>query len=68
MKGNRLILILGALLGALYPPWSTAQAQPATFSNALSFNGVDQYVSVTNVGTIAPTNEVTVEFWAYTEL
>jgi T5SS/PEP-CTERM-associated repeat protein len=32
---------------------------------ALAFNGADQYVAVTNFGDIAPTNEVTVEFWAY---
>jgi len=39
---------------------------PLTFGNALSFNGVDQYVSITNFGAIAPTKEVTVEFWTYT--
>ena len=53
---------IAALLGALCLPWSSAQAQPATFGNALSFNGVDQYVSITNFGAIAPTNEITVEF------
>jgi len=46
-------------------PAPRAQAQPATFGNALSFNGVNQYVNVTNFGAIAPTNEVSVEFWAY---
>ncbi len=31
----------------------------------LSFNGANQLVIVTNFGLVAPTNEVTVEFWAY---
>ena len=30
------------------------------------FNGANQYVTVTNFGAIIPTNEITVEFWAYT--
>ncbi len=34
-------------------------------ANALSFSGVNQYVAVSNFGAIAPTNEVTVEFWAF---
>jgi len=48
MKSNKLNFILTMLLGALCLPWSTAQAQPATFGNALSLNGVKQYVSITN--------------------
>ncbi|MEI9959962.1 MAG: choice-of-anchor Q domain-containing protein [Limisphaerales bacterium] len=36
------------------------------FGNTLIFNGVNQYVSVPNFGAIIPTNEITVEFWAYT--
>ena len=35
------------------------------FGNALFFNGA-QYVSISNFGAIIPTNEITVEFWAYT--
>jgi hypothetical protein len=35
------------------------------FTNALSFNGSSQYVSIPNFGSIIPTNEITVEFWAY---
>ena len=31
----------------------------------LGFDGNGQYVSVANFGAIAPTNEITVEFWAY---
>lgn len=31
--------------------------------SVLSYNGINQYIMVTNFGTIAPTNEVTVEFW-----
>ncbi len=34
--------------------------------DALSFNGVNQYVTVANFGAIIPTNEITVEFWACT--
>ena len=65
MKTKLTHCLLATLLGALCLPWSTAQAQPATFGNALAFNGINQYVSITNFGAIAPTNEVTVEFWAY---
>src|SRR5262245_13094170 len=54
-----LICTLVLVTFALLP----ARAQPF-LGNALSFNGVNQYVSVTNFGAIAPTNEVTVEFWA----
>jgi predicted outer membrane repeat protein len=32
----------------------------------LQFNGTNQYLAVPNFDAIAPTNEVTVEFWAYT--
>lgn len=45
---TKLNFILAALLGALCLLWSTAQAQPATVGNALSLNGVSQYVSITN--------------------
>ncbi|MGA2030556.1 MAG: LamG-like jellyroll fold domain-containing protein, partial [Verrucomicrobiota bacterium] len=42
-----------------------ARAQ-SPMGDALAFNGVNQYVTVTNFGAIIPTNEITVEFWAYT--
>ncbi len=42
-----------------------ARAQ-SPLGNALSFNGVNQYVTVPNFGAIIPTSEVTVEFWADT--
>ena len=47
---------------------STRQTAPgqSILGNALSFNGTNQGVVITNFGNIAPTNEVTVEFWAYT--
>jgi Concanavalin A-like lectin/glucanases superfamily/Bacterial Ig domain len=32
---------------------------------ALQFDGTNQFVDIPNFGTIAPTSEVTVEFWAY---
>ena len=35
------------------------------FGNAMVFNG-SNYVSIANFGNIIPTNEITVEFWAYT--
>src|SRR5215469_3463435 len=35
-------------------------------ANALSFNGANQAVVVTNFSNIIPTSEITVEFWAYT--
>ncbi len=38
------------------------------FGNALLFNGTTQYVTVPNFGSIIPTNEVTVEFWANTSV
>jgi hypothetical protein len=51
----------GSDIGSVQAAWPGNDA----FGNALSFNGT-QYVSVPNFGSIAPTNEVTVEFWAYT--
>ncbi len=36
------------------------------FGNAMVFNGTNQYVTVPDFGAIIPTNEITVEFWAYT--
>ncbi|HEY1716827.1 MAG TPA: LamG-like jellyroll fold domain-containing protein [Verrucomicrobiae bacterium] len=45
----------------------TARAQ-SPMGNALAFNGTNQYVTITNFGTIIPTNEVTVEFWAYSSM
>ncbi|HEY1662175.1 MAG TPA: choice-of-anchor Q domain-containing protein [Verrucomicrobiae bacterium] len=36
------------------------------FGNAMIFNGTNQYVTIPNFGTIIPTNEITMEFWAYT--
>ncbi len=38
------------------------------FGNVLVFNGNNQYVTVPNFGAIIPTNEITVEFWAYTTM
>jgi hypothetical protein len=55
-----LLLIIATLASA-----PRAQAQVGVFGNALLFDGTNQYISVTNFGAIAPTNEVTVEFWAY---
>lgn len=55
-------------------PWSAtnapgartllAQAAPPPPGSSIEFNGSSQYISIVNFGTIAPTNEVTVEFWA----
>ena len=56
------VLTLGVLVAATH---RTASGQ-SLFGNALSFNGINQYVSVANFGNIIPTNEITVEFWAYT--
>jgi len=61
MKSKNLFLILLWIFSALA---GTLRAQAAGFGNALSFNGVNQYVSVPNFGSIVPTNEITVEFWA----
>ena len=57
MKAPR--LILAALLLAFA---SVAGAQTGPGS-ALSFDGVNNQVSVTNYGNQIPTNEITVEFW-----
>ena len=35
-------------------------------NHALAFDGTNQFVAVPGFGNIIPTNEVTVEFWAYT--
>ncbi len=53
---------LGSDIGAV----EISSTGTTPFGNALVFNGVNQYVSVPNFGAIIPTNEVTVEFWAYT--
>jgi hypothetical protein len=43
-----------------------AEARPPTdYGHAILFNGVNQYVVVSNAGLVLPTNEVTVEFWVY---
>jgi len=60
---------LGAVLAAsaaLLLPAAPARAQYAG-NNALSFNAASsQFVAVPGFGNIIPTNEVTIEFWAYT--
>lgn len=43
------------------PRWTTSTVP--LWGRALSLDGVDDYVAVTNFGPIMPTNEVTVEFW-----
>jgi hypothetical protein len=53
--------VLPLTIALFVAPRVQAQLQ---FGNALSFNGVNQYVTVPNFGAIIPTNEVTVEFWA----
>lgn len=55
--------VLPLTIALFVAPRVQAQLQ---FGNALSFNGVNQYVTVPNFGAIIPTNEVTVEFWADT--
>ena len=54
-------LIFTTLLAMFLLPAARAQTN---FGNAISLNGVNQYISVTNFGNILPTNEITVEFWA----
>ena len=56
---------------ALFVAAVTASATfvPGPLGNALSFTGTNsQSVDVANFGGIIPTNEITVEFWAYTTL
>jgi hypothetical protein len=66
MKRNRCFLALAPVLTlSLLAPAARAQTP---FGNAISFNGTNQYIAVTNFGSIIPTNEVTVEFWANTSL
>jgi hypothetical protein len=60
MKRCPLVFALTLLLLA---PVARAQTP---FGNAILFDGANQYVAVTNFGSIIPTNEITVEFWAYT--
>ena len=57
-------LLAVSLAGASAP---LCRAQSSA-SNALAFDGASQYVDIPNFGAIAPTNEVTVEFWAYTDI
>ena len=55
------VLTLSLLVAATH---GTASGQ-SPLGNALSFNGTN-YATVANFGNIIPTNEITVEFWAYT--
>jgi hypothetical protein len=57
MKSGRCPSVYLALLFRL-----SAHAQPWS-GNALSFDGVDDAVSVPGFGTYAPTTEITIEFW-----
>ncbi len=68
MKTNILSTIRRALLAGVVA-FAVAQenVNAEGFGNALSFSGVNQYVSVPAFGSIAPTSEVTVEFWALTD-
>jgi len=43
------------------PEWKPSTVPP--WGKALSLDGTDDYVAITNFGTVMPTNEVTVEFW-----
>jgi alpha-tubulin suppressor-like RCC1 family protein len=47
------------------PGWteSTVAPVPVSLGSALYFDGSDDYVVITNIGGVIPTNEVTVEFW-----
>lgn len=73
---NGQAFVVGAESGRGAATWSVASnAVPSTVGNglvlgagvayALAFNGMNQYLAVSNFGAIAPTNEVTVEFWAF---
>ena len=55
------VLTLSLLIAATH---GIASGQ-SPLGNALSFNGTN-YATVANFGNIIPTNEITVEFWAYT--
>lgn len=57
--------LLAALLACAGAPTCRAQTSAR---NALAFNGANQYVEIPNFGAIAPIDEVTVEFWAYTDI
>ena len=59
---SRLLLALPVAVLALCLAALPASAQTG-LGTALSFDGVDDYVVITNFGDWAPTNEVTVEFW-----
>lgn len=43
------------------PQWTTSTVP--FWGKALTLDGADDYVTVTNFGNVMPTNEVTVEFW-----
>lgn len=69
MKTNILSTIRRALrAGAVVFAVAQENADAEGFGNALSFNGVNRYVSVPTFGSIAPTTGVTVEFWALARL
>ncbi len=64
MKTIRLLITVLTLTVVGFGARPAAAQTP--FGNALAFDGTNQSVSVANFGNIIPTNEITVEFWAYT--
>jgi alpha-tubulin suppressor-like RCC1 family protein len=53
-----------ALMGLFLWLGMSAQAQPSTAGTALHFfNGANSYVQVPGFGNVAPTSEITIEFW-----
>jgi hypothetical protein len=67
MSKNRFQVRLQIFLVAVALSWPGPAAWAQfSFGTAISFNGTNQYVDVSNFGSIIPTNEITVEFWAYT--
>ena len=65
MNKRTFYCLLAVWLACAGAPRCHAQTSAHT---ALAFNGTAQYVEIPKFGAIAPTNEVTVEFWAYTEV
>ena len=62
LKARVRFIFLLAVLAA--QPCLVHGGPPQDFGDSLLFNGANQYVSIPNFGSIIPTNEITVEFWA----
>ncbi len=67
LSSGQMIWARGVLNTAVNPPTLTSAPQWLNYllaGSALKFDGVDDYLKISNFGAVAPTTEVTVELWS----